>query len=141
MAHVISEACIGCGACKTKCPVSAIEGEKKAIHQINPIRCVDCGVCGKVCPKAAVFDQNNQQLAKVPRDAWQKPIIQKNLCSACSLCVDICSFDCLVISKPQFKGDIDVIASLENEKNCVGCSMCEDICPLQAISMTGGSKV
>lgn len=141
MAHIISEACIGCGACKTKCPVNAIDGEKKAVHQINPIRCVDCGVCGKICPKEAVLNQNKLRLVKVPREAWVKPIIQKNLCSACSICVDICSFECLKISEPQFKGDIDVQAILENEKKCVGCAMCRDYCPLQAITMTGGTNV
>ncbi|WKY47653.1 4Fe-4S binding protein [Eubacteriaceae bacterium ES3] len=141
MAHSISEACIGCGACKTKCPVNAIDGEKKEIHRINQIRCVDCGVCGKVCPKNAVSDQNNQILKKVAKQDWKKPLIQKNSCSACSMCVDICSFDCLAISKPQFTGDIDVFACLEDEKKCVGCGMCEDICPLQAITMTGGASV
>ncbi len=44
-----SEKCVGCGACKKNCPVAAIEGEKKKVHEINQELCIKCGKCFSVC--------------------------------------------------------------------------------------------
>lgn len=43
------EKCVGCGACKKNCPVAAIEGEKKKVHEINQDLCIKCGKCYTVC--------------------------------------------------------------------------------------------
>jgi NADH:ubiquinone oxidoreductase subunit F (NADH-binding)/(2Fe-2S) ferredoxin len=43
--------CIGCGACKKKCPSAAIEGEKKEPHRIDFLKCVKCGSCLDACRK------------------------------------------------------------------------------------------
>jgi NADH:ubiquinone oxidoreductase subunit F (NADH-binding)/ferredoxin len=45
--------CIGCGACKAKCPVGAIEGQAKGPHRIDQAKCVRCGVCQQTCPPKA----------------------------------------------------------------------------------------
>ena len=53
MAHVISDECIMCGACKEVCPTEAIsEGDPKYI--IDPDTCIDCGVCVDECPVEAI---------------------------------------------------------------------------------------
>jgi ferredoxin len=44
--------CDGCGACKDRCPVWAIEITEKA--RIDPFSCVPCGACLGVCPQNAV---------------------------------------------------------------------------------------
>ncbi|AFA48917.1 NADH-quinone oxidoreductase subunit NuoF [Acetobacterium woodii] len=44
-----AEKCVGCGACKKNCPVAAIEGEKKKVHEINQELCIKCGKCFSVC--------------------------------------------------------------------------------------------
>ncbi|MEL3903545.1 MAG: 4Fe-4S binding protein [Treponemataceae bacterium] len=53
MAHVISDACIDCGACESECPVNAIsQGDGK--HDIAADTCIDCGQCASVCPVSAI---------------------------------------------------------------------------------------
>ena len=43
------EKCKGCGLCKKKCPVQAIEGEKKKPHTINQELCIQCMECLNNC--------------------------------------------------------------------------------------------
>ncbi|MBU1344671.1 MAG: NADH-quinone oxidoreductase subunit NuoF [Proteobacteria bacterium] len=44
------EKCTACGMCRKKCPVEAIDGEKKIIHIIDQEKCTRCGTCFEVCP-------------------------------------------------------------------------------------------
>ncbi|HFL3828416.1 TPA: DUF362 domain-containing protein [Clostridioides difficile] len=49
MAHIITEACISCGACEAECPVEAISaGDDRYV--IDADKCIDCGACANVCP-------------------------------------------------------------------------------------------
>jgi NADH-quinone oxidoreductase subunit F/NADP-reducing hydrogenase subunit HndC len=48
--------CVGCGACRKKCPVQAIDGAPKKPHAIDIAKCVKCGACVGACRKnRAVF--------------------------------------------------------------------------------------
>jgi NADH:ubiquinone oxidoreductase subunit F (NADH-binding)/(2Fe-2S) ferredoxin len=51
---IISEKCIGCGACKRKCPVPCIAGKPKEVHEIDQARCIKCGQCFEACKFDAV---------------------------------------------------------------------------------------
>lgn len=135
MAFKITEKCIGCEACTKKCPVMAITGEKMKLHHINPKRCVDCGVCQNVCPKGAILDENGRGKVKTPKSEWVKPVVDRNLCSACGMCMDVCIFEAINITYPRFKGDLKVYAALNQPDNCVGCKQCAIYCPLHAIHM------
>jgi NADH:ubiquinone oxidoreductase subunit F (NADH-binding) len=51
---ISEEKCIGCGACKIKCPASAISGMHKKVHEIDQNKCIKCGFCHDVCRFGAV---------------------------------------------------------------------------------------
>jgi NADH-quinone oxidoreductase subunit F len=46
---VDEEKCTGCMVCLKNCPVKAITGERKQVHQIDQDLCTKCGVCFSKC--------------------------------------------------------------------------------------------
>ena len=138
MSYFITEKCIGCTLCKKLCPVGAVEGTLKERHRINEKRCVECGVCGRACGQGAILDQAGNQAEQVPKSKWKKPVILREKCSACSMCVWNCTKDALKIADPSYRGDLSVFAELAAPERCVGCGICESACPLHAIYMKAG---
>lgn len=53
--YYITESCIGCRLCKKKCPVEAIEGERKERHIIHIDKCIKCNACLENCPVKAII--------------------------------------------------------------------------------------
>lgn len=53
--EVVPENCVGCTACARACPVGAITGERKEVHNINPSLCIKCGACMDRCKFNAVI--------------------------------------------------------------------------------------
>ncbi|MHB9130862.1 MAG: NAD(P)H-dependent oxidoreductase subunit E [Armatimonadota bacterium] len=50
-----AEKCTGCGACRRKCPVNAITGDRKVAHVIAQDLCIKCGACAETCRFEAVI--------------------------------------------------------------------------------------
>lgn len=55
LAQLITEECLSCGACVSKCPTRAIH-RGDVIYEVNPYQCNDCSdiegepLCHPVCP-------------------------------------------------------------------------------------------
>jgi ferredoxin len=53
---ILLDKCKECGLCKKKCPVEAIEGERKVTQfKVIPEKCIKCGVCVEACKFDAVI--------------------------------------------------------------------------------------
>ncbi|TFH35871.1 MAG: 4Fe-4S dicluster domain-containing protein, partial [Bacteroidia bacterium] len=47
---ILADKCTGCHICFKSCPVNAITGEPKQIHEIDQQLCIKCGICFEKCP-------------------------------------------------------------------------------------------
>jgi electron transport complex protein RnfB len=65
VARIDEGACIGCTLCIAACPVDAILGAPKRMHDVVPTLCSGCELCLPACPVDCIV------LAPAPRD-WTK---------------------------------------------------------------------
>lgn len=62
--YVITDDCVGCGACKRACPAEAIEGKPKEKHHIYNAKCIKCARCIKSCHFNAIVKETGLQEIK-----------------------------------------------------------------------------
>jgi len=53
--EIRADLCKGCTVCAKKCPVGAIEGERKQVHKIVAEKCIKCGACSAACKFGAII--------------------------------------------------------------------------------------
>ncbi|MBS7366005.1 MAG: 4Fe-4S binding protein [Oscillospiraceae bacterium] len=51
--YFISTKCVGCGGCRSRCPVKCIDAAKKPMV-IEQEKCTHCGACYFACPIRAI---------------------------------------------------------------------------------------
>ncbi len=56
-----------------------------------------------------------------------KPVVDKDLCTACGICVDEC---------PTCALDLGDTAVLARPDDCTECGTCEEVCPNEAITLS-----
>ena len=136
MSYQITDSCNGCTACTKICPVEAITGEKKSVHQINSSLCIDCGACGRICPEEALTDTLGKKCLRIPsRALWPKPVFDLKRCASCHVCVDGCPVHCLSM-RLNGKKDKHERPFLAAAKSCISCGFCQEDCPVSSVSMT-----
>jgi len=68
-----------------------------------------------------------------------KIIIDLERCKGCSLCVEVCPKNCIVISNHLNKNGY--FTAQANNHNCTGCAMCAVICPEAIIEVYRNSNI
>jgi uncharacterized protein len=53
-----------------------------------------------------------------------RPVYQKDACTFCGICAEVCPFDAISVKKPKWK---------YNERACFGCGVCVDACQSKAL--------
>ena len=91
--------------------------------------CMGRGSCVRACPFGAIII-----------DDTRLPVINKNLCKSCGLCIDVCPNQILVFSKTSEKEHIRCRSHDKGkfvksvcEFGCIGCKRCVKVCPVDAI--------
>ena len=51
--------CIGCGKCKTICPMKVFDIKNKKPFVINEADCIHCSLCKEKCPSQAIIIQHS----------------------------------------------------------------------------------
>ena len=84
---------------------------------------------------------DGNQVPKVPKSEWEKPVIRETSCAGCSVCIEIYPKGCLELTVPRKHGDIRTIASIARPEDCIGCGLCAQACPIRSIAMTKPGEV
>jgi aldehyde:ferredoxin oxidoreductase len=87
-------------------------------------------------PVPAEKESSITRKAKTPAKGSKgsKPIIDKQICVSCTVCVQECPVSCLVLKRDD-SGNPSPFPELLESGRCIGCGFCEENCPVEAIKM------
>jgi formate hydrogenlyase subunit 6/NADH:ubiquinone oxidoreductase subunit I len=136
MAYTITDRCVGCAVCTKICPTGAISGKRSKLHRITEPRCIDCGACGRICPHGAVLDADRRVCERIRlRKTWAKPVIDREKCISCNICIDACPVRCLTVTFTADTENKAAYPELVKPRVCIACELCVIECPVEAVKM------
>ena len=115
--------CIGCALCLPACPVDAIVGAPKYLHQVIETQCTGCELCIEPCPVDCIQMVTEPTPALLPMpEKSDKP------CIRCNRCTQVCpvGLDVQTLYHQIRLGDY---AGAEAINKCIECGYCVDVCP------------
>ncbi|MHA1712544.1 MAG: 4Fe-4S binding protein [Candidatus Ranarchaeia archaeon] len=148
--------CEFCGICESICPLKAIT----ITHQCSPLssyidypriagatriteNCIPCFVCEKVCPtealELAISVPKKDDLVKYRGKTGPCEgtiIIDKNKCTYCGLCAELCSAITISWAEPGPEQIVPATDITIDISACDYCDLCRKICPSDAIQVT-----
>lgn len=133
VASVEEPACIGCTKCLPACPVDAIIGAPRQLHQVLGDACTGCGLCLPPCPVDCIQleprEQPNLPALDMP-DAVRILAAPGEPCTHCDACQPVCPealspremhARLLALEEPE-----ELLPALNA---CTRCAACDLACP------------
>ena len=134
--QIRDDACIGCTKCIAVCPVDAIIGAPRQLHDILTDHCTGCGLCIPPCPTNCIdwvsvpvgFDWPLAESPSAQDIRAQTDIAE---CTACGDCGPVCPSQLAPASlaRAVAQGDLDSALALGLER-CTACGQCGTACPV-----------
>ncbi|MBN1233106.1 MAG: NAD(P)-binding protein [Candidatus Coatesbacteria bacterium] len=116
--------------------------ESQAVHEAR--RCLRCGPCSE-CPvcfddchyKIFIDINDKKKVRTIPEFVNHTvtmlipaiPIVSKELCNGCGLCIEKCSYNAIYL--------LDKKLAVIKERQCKGCGICIEVCPEKALMFQG----
>ncbi|MSQ67376.1 MAG: RnfABCDGE type electron transport complex subunit B [Gammaproteobacteria bacterium] len=134
--QIRAEACIGCTKCIAVCPVDAIIGAPRQLHDILTEHCTGCGLCIPPCPTNCI-----DWVSVAPGFAWPLAAAPAALaiqtqtdithCTGCGDCGPVCPSQLAPapLASAVAQGDLDRAVTLGLER-CAACGQCGAACPV-----------
>lgn len=135
VARVDEAACIGCAKCLPACPVDAIVGAARVLHQVLADACTGCGLCLPPCPVDCIQLNPRVQptLPTLDTPAAARILAAPGqVCTQCNACQPACPES---LAPQQMHAHLlslrEPEALLPALSACTQCGACDLACPSQ----------
>ena len=133
VAKVDEAACIGCAKCLPACPVDAIVGASRQLHQVLTTACTGCGLCLPPCPVDCIqLDSRDQpSLPTLETPAAARILAAPGqACTQCGACQPVCPESLAPQAMYARLLALQAPAALLPELTaCTRCGACDLACP------------